>query len=248
MKNKIKTAFILSAGKGTRMKNVIDYPKSMIMINKKSIIQRILESLDDYGIKKVVINTYFKSYELKDHIRSLDIWQKMDIKFSDEKEPLETAGGIINGLNLIDEDNFFILNSDVITIPKRNSSFYILEKNWHPQKMEQLLLLIDKNRANGYRGKGDFNLTQDYQITNYGDNLNYVFMGSQIISKKFFDGIKLDKISFPEIWQLRTNKADEIIDKVYGIEFDGNWIHVGDPESFEDSNDLFNRLAYISSC
>ena len=66
---KAKHAMILSAGLGTRMlpysRNI---PKPLLKVGGKTLLDGILDKLEDVGIKKIIINSYHLSHKLIDHI------------------------------------------------------------------------------------------------------------------------------------------------------------------------------------
>lgn len=95
MINKVKTAILLSAGLGTRMRPIThSIPKPLVKVNDKSLIETVLDSLVYYGIENIYIVTgyladkfsflekkyeekckiifvYNKDYETKNNISSL---------------------------------------------------------------------------------------------------------------------------------------------------------------------------------
>lgn len=108
-------AFILSGGFGKRLKPITDYvPKSLVPVNNIPIIEWQIRYFKKFGIKEFVICSGYKNELIKDYLeakRNLDVM----IEYSIEKIPLGTAGAIKNASHLIDEENFFVINGDVIT-------------------------------------------------------------------------------------------------------------------------------------
>ncbi len=174
---KIKQAMILAAGLGSRMKDLtFNIPKPMIQVDGISLIERTLAYLQQHGIEKIVINTYYKAEVLENFIFSLEITKKIEIIFSRESELLGTGGGIKNALHFFENKPFFILNSDSIFIDnnKNNSSFYQLEAKWNLfSDARMLLLLIDKEKSFGYWDKGDFDLGEDNRLNQNNEIKQY---------------------------------------------------------------------------
>jgi NDP-sugar pyrophosphorylase family protein len=105
-------AFILCAGKGTRMHpDTLDRPKCMLDVAGQPVIRRILDWLKSYEIKEVIINLHWKA-ELV--INDLIDYQGMSIHFSIEDELLGTAGGIKNCIDLL-HGQFLVVYGDVLT-------------------------------------------------------------------------------------------------------------------------------------
>ena len=71
---KITQAFIFAAGRGERMRPLTDNtPKPLIKINGKAIIDYTIDKLDrDPYIKKIIINGFYLSEQLEEHIKNLN--------------------------------------------------------------------------------------------------------------------------------------------------------------------------------
>ncbi len=58
MINKVKTAVLLSAGLGTRMRPITNsIPKPLVKVNNKSLIETVIDSLIFYGVENIYIVT-----------------------------------------------------------------------------------------------------------------------------------------------------------------------------------------------
>ena len=63
-------AMILAAGLGTRLKPFTDHhPKALAIVNGKSLLQRNIEYLQDYGIDEVVVNVHHFADQIIDTIQ-----------------------------------------------------------------------------------------------------------------------------------------------------------------------------------
>ncbi len=62
-------AIILAAGVGSRLRPLTDdKPKSLVAINRKSILERMLESIRNVGMKEVIVITGYREEQLKEFI------------------------------------------------------------------------------------------------------------------------------------------------------------------------------------
>lgn len=62
----VKTAVILGAGSGRRLKNVVaDYPKGFLKLGKKPVVQESIEKLLEFGFEEIIIVTGFASHYYK---------------------------------------------------------------------------------------------------------------------------------------------------------------------------------------
>src|ERR687887_366551 len=90
-----KKAMIFAAGLGTRFKPWTDkHPKALAMVNGKSLLQRNIEYLQQYGITNVVVNVHHFADQIIDTLKKNNGWGSA-ITISDETDMvLETGGGI----------------------------------------------------------------------------------------------------------------------------------------------------------
>jgi MurNAc alpha-1-phosphate uridylyltransferase len=155
MHDKIKTAMVLAAGYGTRLKPLTDrMPKPLIPVAGKPMIEYALDKLRAYGIEEVIINVS----HLKDQLTAyLSAFNDLTIKISEEAEPLETGGGLKKALPLLGHEPFFTINSDIIWLYERESALERLARHWDDAKMDVLLLTQTKAKAIGH-DKGEDHL------------------------------------------------------------------------------------------
>lgn len=110
-------AMIFSAGLGTRFKPWTDkHPKALAMVNGKSLLQRNIEYLRQYGIKDVIVNVHHFADQIDQAIVENDGWGS-NILVSDERdEILETGGGLLKAKDLFTPgERFITCNADFLT-------------------------------------------------------------------------------------------------------------------------------------
>jgi N-acetyl-alpha-D-muramate 1-phosphate uridylyltransferase len=110
-------AIIFSAGLGTRFKPWTDaHPKALALVNGKSLLQRNIEYLQQYGINDVVVNIHHFPGQIIDAIKQNDGWGSNVVISDESNEVLETGGGLIKAKELLNNGNpFFSLNVDILT-------------------------------------------------------------------------------------------------------------------------------------
>jgi NDP-sugar pyrophosphorylase family protein len=114
---KITKAIIFSAGLGTRFKPWTDaHPKALALINGKTLLQRNIEYLQQFGIRDVVVNVHHFADQIISAIEKNKGWGSQ-VSISDEtKEVLETGGGLLKARTFFEgKDPFVSLNVDVLT-------------------------------------------------------------------------------------------------------------------------------------
>lgn len=113
---KIRTAFILGAGLGTRLRPLTDHmPKPLLPVGGRPIITYVMEHLRAAGVTRLIINTHHCPEKYQEAFPE-SRWQGIPITFRHEPVLLDTAGGIKNIEDLIGQDRRIIVyNGDIIT-------------------------------------------------------------------------------------------------------------------------------------
>lgn len=105
-------AIILAGGRGTRLFPITyEIPKPLLTVNKKPIINYLVDLFHSLRIKDIAILIN------KDFREEFDWWKKRyypknKIKIFEEKKPLGTFGGIYFLKNWITSSHFFLTNGD----------------------------------------------------------------------------------------------------------------------------------------
>ena len=115
-RRRFKTAFILGAGLGTRIRPLTEKcPKPLLKIGGRPIITYAMDHLMKVGVDRFIVNTHHASEIYLEAFPDRG-WGGVPIIFRHEPVLLETAGGLKNIEDLLDEDEAIICyNGDVIT-------------------------------------------------------------------------------------------------------------------------------------
>ena len=113
-------AMLLAAGRGERMRPLTDHtPKPLLPVRGKPLMQWPMEALAAGGVTRLVVNTAWLGDKISSHFGPQPAWdgrQALSISYSDEGRDfggaLETAGGIVRALPLLDEV-FWVAAGDV---------------------------------------------------------------------------------------------------------------------------------------
>lgn len=110
-------AMIFAAGLGTRFKPWTNHhPKALAMINGKSLLQRNIEYLQQYGIFEVVVNVHHFADQIIQAVAENKGWGSNVIISDETNEVLETGGGLLKARNLLEgTEPFLTLNVDILT-------------------------------------------------------------------------------------------------------------------------------------
>lgn len=109
-------AMIFAAGLGTRFKPWTDkHPKALALVNGKSLLQRNVEYLQQYGIEDIVVNVHHFADQIIEAIENAKGWGSK-ITISDETEDvLETGGGLLKAKAYLQDSPFLTINVDILT-------------------------------------------------------------------------------------------------------------------------------------
>lgn len=113
-------AMLLAAGRGERMRPLTDHtPKPLLPVRGKPLMQWPMEAMAAGGITRLVVNTAWLGEQISSHFGPQAAWGgrgALSISYSDEGRDfggaLETAGGIVRALPLLD-DVFWVAAGDV---------------------------------------------------------------------------------------------------------------------------------------
>ncbi|MBN2354061.1 MAG: NTP transferase domain-containing protein [Spirochaetales bacterium] len=173
-------AIILAGGQGTRLRPyTVIFPKPMLPVGGKPIIEIIVNQLASYGFTDIVISLGY----LGDYIRMFfnnpaNVPAGVTIRYIDETTPLGTAGpiGLVEGL----EDNFLVINGDILT-----TLDYSDFMRTHVERGALLSVAVGEKTITVNLGILDLN--QDSMITNFHEKPTYKYsdnMGIYIYSSR----------------------------------------------------------------
>lgn len=110
-------AMIFAAGLGTRFKPWTDqHPKALALVNGKSLLQRNIEYLQQYGITEVVVNVHHFADQIIASVEKNNGWGSKVFISDETGEVLETGGGLMKARHLLESDKPFVtINVDILT-------------------------------------------------------------------------------------------------------------------------------------
>ena len=222
-----KTAMVLAAGLGTRMRPLTDdRPKALVEVQGRALIDHVLDRLADAGVVKAVVNVHWFADRLEAHLAARGRGPKIVI--SDERaELLETGGGLKKAHPLLGDDPVFVANIDSVWID-RGDALADLVRLWNPETMDAALLLARREGSIGFEGDGDFFLRDDGGLAFRGAAASapYAYMGVHITRPGYADNGPDGPFSLSLLW--RKSAAEG---RLFGCVLDGDWMHVGDPQA-----------------
>ena len=226
-----KTAMVLAAGLGTRMRPLTDdRPKALVQVSGRALIDHVLDRLAGAGVRRAVVNVHWFAERLEAHLAARA--GGPEIAISDERaELLETGGGLKKARALLGDDPVFVANIDSVWID-HGDALADLIRLWDPARMDAALLLARREGSTGFEGAGDFFLGQDGRLTFRGEapSAPFAYMGVHITKPGVVDDGPDGPFSLSTVWRRLAGEG-----RLYGCVLDGDWMHVGDPAARDEA-------------
>ncbi|SDC68922.1 nucleotidyltransferase family protein [Niabella drilacis] len=237
-------ALIFCAGLGTRFKPWTDrHPKALAVINGKSLLQRNIEYLQQYGIDRIVVNVHHFADQIIEAVEKNRGWGS-EVLISDETDAvLETGGGLLKAKALFTPGEPFITcNADILTDLDINA-LIAFHKKQKPlismmvssRKTSRYLLFDEENTLCGWQNI----TTGEQRISKPAASLRplaydcVVAFNYEVLDLIPFTG----KFSLIDLY-LHLAKSQTI----KGMEHKGDrWVDVGKPESVAIAEAMFPR-------
>jgi histidinol-phosphate phosphatase family protein len=109
----MKQAAILAGGRGTRLSHVFrDIPKSMVPVAGRPLLEIVVETLAQQGIRELVLFTGFQAEQIESYVGDGRRWD-ISIRYVTEKSPMGTAGSLMQNLHHM-HDVFLVVYGDTL--------------------------------------------------------------------------------------------------------------------------------------
>jgi MurNAc alpha-1-phosphate uridylyltransferase len=222
-----KTAMVLAAGFGTRMRPLTDrMPKPLVRVAGKTLLDHVLDRLAEAGVERAVVNVHHFAEQMIDHLESR---MQPRVVISDERGLLlDTGGAVVKALPELGEAPFFHLNADTIWIDGVKPNLARLAEAFDAASMDALLLLAPTAGSVGYGGRGDFGMATDGTLRKRAERevAPFVYAGAAILTPALFAGSPAGAFSLTRLFE-RAAEAG----RLHGLRLEGLWMHVGTPDA-----------------
>ncbi len=205
----VKRAFILAAGRGSRMGKLTEKcPKPLVKVKQKPLIGYAIDLLKRANIKDVTVNVCYRKNMVKKYLSKI---KGFDFRISEEKKALETGGGIKKALKNFVGKPFVVVNADNILLDNGYKSIlHQMFDVWDAQKYDIMLLLKEnKDIEAGKPEVGNYKI-EDGKLVRNKDKLRsadfaYCYLGVAIVHPRIFEGVTKRKFSLRDLF----DKAQE---------------------------------------
>jgi D-glycero-alpha-D-manno-heptose 1-phosphate guanylyltransferase len=231
-------AIILAGGLGTRLKEVVSAgPKSMAPVNGRPFLEYLLDYLDRWGLRRVILSVGYENEKIINHFGNQ--YKSLELAYAIEQEPLGTGGAIINALRHVQGFSTFILNGDTyfdVNLQRLDDFRRIKEADIclamrfeiEPARFG-LLEFDNNNQITGFFEKTD------------GVEEGYINGGVYIVRKDY-----LLRFGLPEKFSFERDFLQKycLTEDIFGMRCFSYFRDIGVPEDYQKAIDEFKRLLF----
>jgi NDP-sugar pyrophosphorylase family protein len=228
-------AVLLAGGKGTRLAPYnTNFPKPLVPMGDKPIIDLIIRQLDHYGFKRIVLSLGYLGELIEAYLNVADLNLKnARLEIVREKSPMGTVGSLslVSGL----EEPFLVVNGDTLTTLdyRKFMEFHVHNKG---------TITVAANKKNVTIDLGVLSVNGDNQIMSFQEKptLKYlvsmgVYAYDPVILKAIKPGIPLD---FPQLlWDMLDKK-----ERVLAYQTEDYWVDLGTHSDYGRAQEEFDVM------
>ena len=210
---------ILAAGRGERMGELTaQTPKPLLRVAGHYLIEYAISSLVKAGIHDIVINISYHGEQIK---AALGDGKRYGATFfySEEKERLETGGGIFQALPMLGKETFLVMSSDIITD-------YPLKQLSSKRDSLAHLIMVDNPT---YHPRGDYGLLADKIDLHAHPTFTFASIG--LYHPDLFSGSKPGHFRLTQVLVPAIMKG-----QVTGEHYSGVWYNIGTQDDLDEAN------------
>lgn len=221
----MKTALILAAGRGERLKPLTDtQPKALCTVRGIPLIEYHINHLATAGFKTIVINHAYLGGEIRNRLKNGSRWNINIIYSPEPPGGLETGGGIANALQYLNNEPFVTVNADILT--DYDFSKLSLLKHY-------LAHVVLVNQPS-YYAHADFGISEESLLSN--QNKQFTFSGIACYSPDLLANIRPGRFSITPIIRQAAD-AQRVSCELHL----GQWSDIGSPDRLALANSNMSR-------
>jgi NDP-sugar pyrophosphorylase family protein len=223
-----KTAFILGAGLGTRLRPLTEHcPKPLLPLGGKPMVERAIAALYAAGTRRFLINTHHCP-EAWTQAFPTGRWQDAEIRFVHEPVLLETGGGLANIAQFLtaDDAHLVVWNGDILSDCRLAEAYA-----HHVANGAEATLVVREKGPNA-----NVRITDDGFVTDLRDRLgktdpSYQYTGICFATRAFVAGVPAAIASLVEHFLTRVQATPGSVQGY--LDTSAHWHDLGTVEEYQ---------------
>jgi MurNAc alpha-1-phosphate uridylyltransferase len=234
MKPLLKSAFVLAAGRGERLRPYTDKtPKPLLAVKGKPLLDYVLENLKPLQLERVVLNAWHLKEQVVEYAKSRRNTFGFEILVSEENDLLGTGGGLKKAWPLLSGAPFLMANGDCLWSGDVQAFSESALKNgdaegcWWlaPSQPDQTKIGVHHDRVHKIG-----NIWKEIQASSTATLPEYCFSGIQIFRELDFKVLPEQGSIVQDYWIKRLSAGAHLAAE---SKFLKTWVDIGTPQRYE---------------
>jgi len=235
------TALILSGGLGTRLRSIVpDRPKVLAPVAGRPYLAHLLDKLVETGLRRVVLCTGYRADQVRAEFGAR--YRGLGLLYSEESQPLGTAGALRLALAHVDSRTLLVLNGDSYCA----ADLHTFWRFHHRQPSEQAASLLLTEVADTRR-YGRVSVDAAGRITRFLEKSQASGRGLINAGIYLLDRALVESIPTGRAVSLERDLFPTLIGSgVYGFASSSAFIDIGTAESYAAADLFFDGLGHAA--
>lgn len=233
---RVRKAFILAGGKGTRMRPfTYEMPKSLIPIKGKPLLQHILELLRKYEIRDIILSVGYMGDKIREYFGNGSRFG-VGLTYVEEDKEMGTAGPLNLAKELLNEP-FLMLNGDVLMDIDLND---FMRFHYENKGLATIALtpVKDPSRFGVAKLRGHRILEFIEKPEKGKEASKLINAGAYVLEPRVIKYVPKGKAMIEtDVFPKLAKKG-----KLFGYPFDGLWLDTGTYEAYEKAIKLWKGI------
>ncbi len=234
-----RTAMVLAAGLGTRMRPLTDHTaKPLLPLGGKALLDHALDRLLAAGIEKVVVNAHWQADRVASHLEArAQAGHGPPTVLRREETLLDTGGGVADALDLLGSGPFYVVNGDAFWLDGPRPALACLWDAFDPEAHDGVLLVHRTFQVQGEVGFGDFAVDKWGALRRRGERevVPYIYAGLQLVSPGLLRDPPGRAFSMNVLWNRALERG-----RLRAVVHDGLWFHLSTPADLSHAEYLLS--------
>jgi MurNAc alpha-1-phosphate uridylyltransferase len=228
-----RSAMVLAAGRGTRMRPLTDTTaKPLLKLGGLRLLDHVLNHLADAGVETVAVNAHWHADAVAAHLAQRPPPPRTVLLR--EANLLETGGGVRAALTVLGSDPFFAINGDAFWLNGPTSALSRLTARFD-DSVDGVLLLQRTSHVHAEVGFGDFALDKwgTPRRRKEREVVPYIYAGVQLIHPRLLAGMPEGAFSMNRAWDSALTAG-----RLRAVVHDGIWFHLSTPPDLAEAEQI----------